>query len=60
MIAISKICTNCFLIVIGLLCASALIEQVDDTDLVNLITGKENVIVLFSMLPYVSFHFMSN
>uniref|UniRef100_A0A1A9VM11 Thioredoxin domain-containing protein n=1 Tax=Glossina austeni TaxID=7395 RepID=A0A1A9VM11_GLOAU len=48
MIPTSKIYTNCFLIVIGLLCASALIEQVDDTDLVHLITGKENVIVLFT------------
>uniref|UniRef100_A0A1A9W2Q9 Thioredoxin domain-containing protein n=1 Tax=Glossina brevipalpis TaxID=37001 RepID=A0A1A9W2Q9_9MUSC len=37
-----------FLIISGLLCASALIEQVDDTDLVHLITGKDNVIVLFT------------
>ncbi|KAL9897706.1 uncharacterized protein ACN427_006131 isoform 1-T1 [Glossina fuscipes fuscipes] len=48
MITISKIYTNCFLIVVGILCAGALIEQMDDTDLVHLITAKDNVIVLFT------------
>lgn len=33
---------------IGFLDARAVIEQVDDSDLVHLLTGEDNVVVLFS------------
>ena len=33
---------------VGLLDARTVIEQVDDTDLVHLLTGEDNVVVLFS------------
>lgn len=36
------------LLFIGILNARAVIEQVDDTDLVHLLTGEDNVVVLFT------------